>query len=195
MPRYNPDRNERAANRGRHQNRQTSRPQTSEFLELIQLQLQAANERDRIRNQQNRRHHSRSRSPQPQNHSVRRRSLSPRQAIARQQNSRPTTSPPPPRFRQDLDPRGQVGQTARPSPEAEELVLGWNSYNADRESQQRPAADNYRPNYTETPRQDAEAENFRGLSGHRHHRGRNNRGGRNHRGQRGGRSLFDRINL
>jgi hypothetical protein len=207
MPRYNPDRNERAANRARHANQHAARPQSSEFLELIQLQLQAANKRDRARSQHDRYRRperSRSRSPHSHTSSFRRRSRSPRREIARLQAARTVTPPPPPPFQQDLDPRRQVGQTARPSPEAEESVLGWASYAEVREqNRQRPLADSYRPNYASNPTQNTDpgsrqqstpSSNARGRAEH-HYRGRGHRGRRSHRGQSGRRSLFDRINI
>jgi hypothetical protein len=80
----------------------------------------------------------------------------------------------------DPSPHQEAGATARPSPEAEESVLGWSEFSRGRQSDDnRRRTDSYRPAYSNNPR---------GGS----YRGRGN--ARRPRGDRGHvRSLFDRI--
>jgi hypothetical protein len=80
----------------------------------------------------------------------------------------------------DPSPHQEAGSTARPSPEAEESVIGWSEFSRGRQSDDNSRrTDSYRPAYGNNPR------------GGRY-RGRDN--GRRPRGDRGPvRSLFDRI--
>jgi hypothetical protein len=82
----------------------------------------------------------------------------------------------------DPSPHQEVGSTARPSPEAEESVIGWSEFSRGRQSDNNTRrTDSYRPAYGSTSR------------GGRY-RGRGRATGRRPRGDRGpARSLFDRI--
>jgi hypothetical protein len=82
----------------------------------------------------------------------------------------------------DPSPHQEVGSTARPSPEAEESVIGWSEFSRGRQSDNSTRrTDSYRPAYGSTSR------------GGRY-RGRGRATGRRPRGDRGpARSLFDRI--
>jgi hypothetical protein len=201
--RRNPSRRERAAQRAHR-----SEARTSEFLQVIELQLQAVTTREAaLRRDRHPRSRSRSSSPA---YSSRPRSRSPREDLRERQYR--TRSPHPPSsqlpVRLDLNPHEEAGRTARPSPE-EESVLGWTAYSEERErsTQSTPhnpfAADTYRPNYgvtEEDPRQrnsqytrPARA-GYRGRRGERRGRG-THRGRGQNSGRGSGRSLFDRINL
>jgi hypothetical protein len=74
------------------------------------------------------------------------------------QSFRAHTPSPPAVFQQDLEPREQAGETARPSPDAEESVIGCDTHTAERQraqSQQRlrqrsTGTYSYRPTYANT---------------------------------------------
>jgi hypothetical protein len=196
----------------------------SEFLQVIQLQLEAVTARQAsLRQQQRSSRRSRSRSPtNPPSRSpslnlrswttspvrnTHNRTRSPLLPSNRHRH-RPRTSPPPPPIRLDLDPRQEAGRTARPSLE-EESVIGWAEYAGSRERSNPPhnpfAADSFRPsyehNYTERTNH-SEPNNCHSTHSTSHARGRGYRGARrggrgrgNNRGRGSERSLFDRINL
>jgi hypothetical protein len=199
-----PTRNQRIARRTARQNqaRDTHRlsADNSAFLELASLQFEA------LARQTNNRHRSRSvspaprfrsRSPPPLRSSYRARSpatttrrrfsspsrraspirppaASPRSGTTDFQNPFTVTG-------RDLSPHQEAGSTARPSPEAEESIIGWEDYRGHRQDTPR-GTDSYRPVYDQQPAQ----------RGNRTFRG--SRGSRGFRGTRGpSRSLFDRI--
>jgi hypothetical protein len=190
-----PTRNQRVARREarEHSSRDSARSaDNSAFLQLASLQFEALARTNRCR--------SRSVSPPP--HRCRSRSFSPprrrsRSPIAERrfpQTYRETTvsyssnnpsattrershynpftitgrDPPPPQ---------EAGSTARPSPEAEESVIGWNEFSRERQPEVTTRrTDSHRPAYG------------------RDTRGGRGRGNRRPRGNRGpARSLFDRI--
>jgi hypothetical protein len=217
--RRNPSRRERVAQRA-NRARERDQQDNSEFLQVLQLQLNAVTSRESARRREQLERHlpqphsrsrSRSRSPSPyipQPATYRSRSPAILQPSAYQSRTRarsPLESRPERRFRTrspipqrspaprlDLNPREEVGRTARPSPEEDaESVLGWTAFSQERDRQITPhnpftttRADTYRPNY-----------NNRGQRGNRPaRRGRGSTRGSN-RGRAGERSLFDRINL
>jgi hypothetical protein len=200
--RRNPSRRERAAQRA-HQNE----ARTSEFLQVIQLQLQAVTTREAtLRRDRHPRSRSRSNSPA---YSSRLRSRSPREEQLERRYRTRSPHPPPSQLpvRLDLNPHEEAGRTARPSPE-EESVLGWTAYSEERERStlsipHNPfAADTYRPNYNDrTTQPQAQRDlytrpeaSYRGNRAARRGRG-SDRGRGQNRGRGSGRSLFDRINL
>jgi hypothetical protein len=203
-----PSGNRRNPSRTQRHSQRASRNEehSSEFLQVIQLQLEAVTARQaNLRRQQRSSRRSRSRSPtnppppspslNPRSRTAspvrntRYRTRSP-QSSSNRQRYRPRTPPPPPPIRLDLDPRQEAGRTARPSPE-EESVIGWAAYSEVRDRSNPPhspfAADSYRPSYennsTERPNhyhstRSASRARGRGYRGAR--RGRRGRG--NNRG-------------
>jgi hypothetical protein len=197
-----PTRNERIARRAAREGSSREPPRSADnsaFLQLASLQFEALARTNRRR--------SRSVSPPPRHR--RSRSLSPPRRRSRSpiverrfhQNHREptvsyTTNEPSSsataRERsnynpftitgRDPSPHQEVGSTARPSPEAEESVIGWNEFSRGRQSDNSTRrTDSYRPAYGSTSR------------GGRY-RGRGRATGRRPRGDRGpARSLFDRI--
>jgi hypothetical protein len=207
--RWNPSRRQREAQRA---NRSNTRK--SEFLQVIELQLQAVTARETtLRHQQRSIHRSRSRSrspsrTQPPAYRSHSRDRSPLET--RPERRYRTRSPRPPRVPSphlDLNPHEEAGRTARPSPEEEESVLGWSAFSEerDRSTQTTPrnpfAADTYRPDYEnrnahlqgQRDNRPARA-SYRGSRPARRGRG-SDRGRGQNRGRGSGRSLFDRINL
>jgi hypothetical protein len=197
-----PTRNERIARRAAREGSSQNPPlsaDNSAFLQLASLQFEALarSSRRRSRSASPRRPPSRSFSP------PRRRSRSPIVERRFPQNHREptvsyTTNEPSSsattRERssynpftitgRDPSPHQEVGSTARPSPEAEESVIGWSEFSRGRQSDNNTRrTDSYRPAYGSNSR------------GDRHRgRGRGRGTGRRPRGDRGpARSLFDRI--
>jgi hypothetical protein len=200
-----PTRNERIARRAAREGSSRDSPRSADnsaFLQLASLQFEALarTNRRRSRSASPRRPRSRSFSP------PRRRSRSPiterrapqirreptvsytsndpyytsndASATARERSSyNPFTI-----TGRDPSPHQEVGSTARPSPEAEESVIGWSEFSRGRQSDNNTRrTDSYRPAYGSTSR------------GGRY-RGRGRATGRRPRGDRGpARSLFDRI--
>jgi hypothetical protein len=207
--RWNPSRRQREAQRANRSN-----TQTSEFLQVIEVQLQAVTAREAtLRQQQRDTHRSRSRSlspprTQPPAYRSHSRDRSPRQNLLEHRyRTRSPRPPPPPESpaHLDLNPHEEVGRTARPSPE-EESVIGWAAYSEERDRPTRPiphnpfAADSYRSNYgtgTTDWRDNSELSTRQNRGGYRgNRRGRGAARGRGqHRGRGSGRSHFDRINL
>jgi hypothetical protein len=190
-----PTRNERIARRAAREGSSRDPPRSADnsaFLQLASLQFEA------LARQSTARRISRSRSPLRDNH---------RRSRSRSPPRRPTTNrrlpenhrepltpqsvrnPPSEQYHnpftvtQDRDPHQEAGSTARPSPEAEESVIGWNDYNRERQPENNTRrTDSYRPAYG------------RDNSGGRGRTTRGGRGNRRPRGNRGpARSLFDRI--
>jgi hypothetical protein len=193
-----PTRTERIARRAAREGSARDPPRltdNSAFLQLASLQFEALDRSNRRRScsvsPPPRRHRSRSLSP------PRRRSRSPiverrfpqnhREPTVSYSSNNPSTNN---RERdsynpftitgRDPSPHQEVGSTARPSPEAEESVIGWNDFSRERQpGNNSRRTDSYRPGYGNNPR------------GGRY-RGRGN--SRRPRGDRGPvRSLFDRI--
>jgi hypothetical protein len=172
---------------------------SSEFLQVIQLQLEVVTAREsNLRRQQRFPRRSGSRSPpnprsqSPPSMNPRSRTASPDQVTHYQTRSeqppsnhrryRPHTPPPPPAppIRLDLDPHQEAGRTTRPSPE-EESVIGWTAYSEERA---RPAdtpphnpfaADMYRSSYQDTNVSSRGQQDRRARTGYRNQRG-NTRG-------------------
>jgi hypothetical protein len=194
--RPNPTRTERIARREAREvfSRDSTRPaDSSVFLQLASLQFDALSRtiRRRSRSASPLPHHRRSRSPSP----PRRRSRSPVPERRFPQNHRgPTVSYSSNNFStiaedrasynpftitgRDPSPHQQAGATARPSPEAEESVIGWNEFRRERQPENSTGrTDSYRPAYGRDTRESRQ----RGTN-------RRPRGNRGHP-----RSLFDRI--
>jgi hypothetical protein len=213
--RRNPARRERVAQRA-NRAREGAQQDNSEFLQVLQLQLNAVTSRESARRREQLERHlpqprSRSRSPSPylpQPATYRTRSPAVSQPPTYQSRTRArsplgsrterrfrTRSPIPrrsPAPRLDLNPHEEVGRTARPSPEEDaESVLGWSAFSQERDRQIAPH------NPFTTTRADTYRPNYnsRGQRGNRPaRRGRGSTRGSN-RGRAGERSLFDRINL
>jgi hypothetical protein len=191
-----PTRNERIARRAAREGSSRDSPRSADnsaFLQLASLQFEALarTNRRRSRSASPRRPRSRSFSP------PRRRSRSPITErripqIRREPTASYTPNDPSVTARErpsynpftitgrDPSPHREVGSTARPSPEAEESVIGWSEFSEGRQPDNNTRrTDSYRPSY--------------GSNSHGgRNRGRGN--GRRPRGDRGhARSLFDRI--
>jgi hypothetical protein len=193
-----PTRNQRIARREARERQPRDSPRSTDnsaFLQLASLQFEA------LARQTTTRRISRSRSPLRDNRRrSRSRSRSPRRSATHRQLPENHREPPTPQSvrnppneqyynpftitrDRDLSPHQEAGATARPSPEAEESVIGWNDYNRERQPENNTRrTDSYRPAYG------------RDNSGGRGRTTRGGRGNRRPRGNRGpARSLFDRI--
>jgi hypothetical protein len=191
-----PTRNERIARRAAREGSSRDPPRSTDnsaFLQLASLQFEALARatRRRSRSESPRRRPSRSFSP------PRRRSRSPiterrfppirrEPTVSYTSNNASTAARERPGYNpftitgRDPSPHQEAGATARPSPEAEESVIGWNEFSRGRQSDNGTRrTDSYRPAY---------GSNSRGGG----YRGRGT--SRRPRGDRGpARSLFDRI--
>jgi hypothetical protein len=196
-PRRHPrlTRNQRIARREARERQPRDSPRSTDnsaFLQLASLQFES------LARQTTTRHICRSRSPLRDNRRRSRSRFPPRRSATNRRLPENHREPPTPQsvrnspseqyhnpftVTQDRDPHPEAGATARPSPEAEESVIGWNDYNQERQPENNiRRTDSYRPAYG------------RDTPGGRGRTTRGGRGNRRPRGNRGpARSLFSRI--